>query len=105
MAAYSQIEAIEFTRREEGVVGADCLWWWLDRNGECYGMLVQAKKLHRRVDGWFIDTSERGSPARAPVAALGLPQETGRDGGAVGANRSARRGPSGHRGPWLLPSG
>jgi hypothetical protein len=30
------------------VVGADWLWWWVDSGGECFGMLVQAKRLHHR---------------------------------------------------------
>jgi hypothetical protein len=38
----------DFTRHEESVVGADWLWWWVDQSGECFGMLVQAKRLHYR---------------------------------------------------------
>lgn len=49
MAAYPQIEAIEFTRREEGVVGADCLWWWLDRNG---GVLRHARSGQEAASPW-----------------------------------------------------
>jgi hypothetical protein len=38
----------DFARHEESVVGADWLWWWVDSSGECFGMLVQAKRLHHR---------------------------------------------------------
>ena len=38
----------DFTRHEESMVGADWLWWWVDDSGECFGMLVQAKRLHHR---------------------------------------------------------
>ena len=33
-------------QREEPAVGADWLWWWADSTEECFGMLVQAKRLH-----------------------------------------------------------
>jgi hypothetical protein len=38
----------DFTHHEEKVVGADWLWWWVDGGGECFGMLIQAKRLHHR---------------------------------------------------------
>lgn len=40
--------AAQFTRNQEGLVGADWLWWWLDASGEAFGLLVQAKKITRR---------------------------------------------------------
>ena len=54
-AAWPHIRYAPFNRREEGVVGADWLWWFLDDSGECFGVLIQAKKLsgqpgHPRLD-------------------------------------------------------
>jgi hypothetical protein len=45
-----EVKVIPFTRNQQGGgVGADYLWQWLDRSTEeCFGMLVQAKRLHRR---------------------------------------------------------
>ena len=44
--AHPHIFCADFTRHEESRVGADWLWWWIDDTGECFGMLVQAKRLH-----------------------------------------------------------
>jgi hypothetical protein len=41
-----------FTRQEEAETGADWLWWWLAPNGECFGMLVQAKRLYVNGSRW-----------------------------------------------------
>lgn len=49
------VEYSSFNKRQEGVVGADWVWWWVDPLGECFGMLVQAKKLQKRGQGWFVD--------------------------------------------------
>lgn len=53
------VKAVPFTKRQEGGefgTGADWLWWWLGDAGECFGMLVQAKRL-KKTDGgrWTID--------------------------------------------------
>jgi hypothetical protein len=45
----------DFTRHQEAAVGADWLWWWVDDSGECFGMLVQAKRLHCHKNNWSID--------------------------------------------------
>ena len=42
------VRCADFARHEESMVGADWLWWWVDGDGECFGMLVQAKRLHHR---------------------------------------------------------
>jgi hypothetical protein len=57
-----QVRVIQFTRHQEGGgVGADYLWWWLDRSSdECFGMLVQAKRLSRSNARWTIDVGHRG---------------------------------------------
>lgn len=34
-----------FTRNEEAETGADWMWWWVDRSGACFGMLIQAKRV------------------------------------------------------------
>jgi hypothetical protein len=46
------VDVVEFNRNQEGrgpnALGADYLWWWIDsQTGECFGMLVQAKRLKR----------------------------------------------------------
>lgn len=47
-----QIQFATFTRRQEATVGADWLWWWVDPNGESFGMLVQAKRLYVNKGNW-----------------------------------------------------
>jgi hypothetical protein len=55
------VEVVEFNRDQEGRgVGADYLWWWLDRaSDECFGMLVQAKRLLRHHGRWEVDIRHR----------------------------------------------
>lgn len=61
MAASPPITYVQFTRRQEDTVGADLIWWWIDQAGEAFGMLVQAKKLHRAPSGgrWWADFGYR----------------------------------------------
>jgi hypothetical protein len=54
-AARPRIEYAQFNRAQEGVVGADWLWWFLDDSGECFGVLIQAKKLYGSVGNRKID--------------------------------------------------
>jgi hypothetical protein len=54
-AASPQLSYYPFHRRQEARVGADWLWWWVDSSGECFGMLLQAKRLHRRGDQLEVD--------------------------------------------------
>ncbi|WP_143664452.1 hypothetical protein [Streptomyces sp. NRRL B-24572] len=35
----------EFTAAEEVEAGADWMWWWVNRDGTCFGLLTQAKIL------------------------------------------------------------
>ncbi|ADL45975.1 hypothetical protein [Micromonospora aurantiaca (nom. illeg.)] len=44
--AHPHISCADFSRKQENRVGADWLWWWVDGSGECFGLLVQAKRLH-----------------------------------------------------------
>jgi len=44
-----------FTQRQESEVGADWIWWFIDRSGECFGMLIQAKSLKILQRGSFPD--------------------------------------------------
>jgi hypothetical protein len=57
-AASSRVTAIPFTKKQEGGnsgTGADWLWWWLGEDGTAFGMLVQAKRLHKDDSGrWTI---------------------------------------------------
>lgn len=58
------VDVVEFNRNQEGrgpnALGADYLWWWIDsQTGECFGMLVQAKRLKRGSKGWLVDVSHR----------------------------------------------
>jgi hypothetical protein len=61
MAAWPYVRWVAFNRQQEGVTGADWLWWWVDSSGECFGVLVQAKILKRKPrGGWSIDFLHRG---------------------------------------------
>jgi hypothetical protein len=55
------VQVVQFNRRQEGGgVGADYLWWWLDSDGDdCFGMLVQAKKLDLSGTRPRVDISHR----------------------------------------------
>jgi hypothetical protein len=52
-----QVKVVPFNRNQEGGgIGADYLWWWLDTSSaECFGMLVQAKRLARDKTKWKLD--------------------------------------------------
>jgi hypothetical protein len=57
-----EVRVVQFNRQQEGRgVGADYLWWWLDEpTGECFGMLVQAKRLFLDAERrWIVDVSHR----------------------------------------------
>lgn len=59
------VQVVMFNQNQEGrgpnALGADYLWWWLDgRSGECFGMLVQAKRLTFVGGEWRVDISHRG---------------------------------------------
>lgn len=56
-----EVRVVQFNRQQEGGgIGADYLWWWLDQTSdECFGMLVQAKRLHRTANKWTVDISHR----------------------------------------------
>lgn len=51
------VQVSKFNKNQEGGgVGADYLWWWLDRSsGVCFGMLVQAKRLTHEGTKWKLD--------------------------------------------------
>ena len=58
------VQVVMFNQNQEGrglnALGADYLWWWLDSmSGECFGMLVQAKRLTLDGDQWRVDISHR----------------------------------------------
>lgn len=64
-AARPHVMYADFTRRQEAAVGADWLWWWVDDTGECFGMLVQAKRLFCRGANWSLDfRAKRGEQMR-----------------------------------------
>ncbi len=51
-----QVQVIPFNRRQEGTIGADYLWWFLDQDSSAsFGMLVQAKRLSRSGERWKVD--------------------------------------------------
>jgi hypothetical protein len=56
-----EVRVVQFNRQQEGGgVGADYLWWWLDQGSdECFGMLVQAKRLKRATNKWTVDIGHR----------------------------------------------
>jgi len=49
----------QFTVREERQLGSDWLWWFLDASGECLGLLIQAKRLHRNRADWTFGLNYR----------------------------------------------
>jgi hypothetical protein len=49
------ITTATFSKRQEGVVGAGWLWWWIDDTGCCFGTLTQAKRLPRDGRRWKIN--------------------------------------------------
>jgi hypothetical protein len=51
----SSIKVVPFTRFQEARLGADWLWWWIDGQGEAFGMLVQAKRLRIDSKRWKFD--------------------------------------------------
>ena len=57
-AASARVTAIPFNKKLEGGdngTGADWLWWWIGDDGAAFGMLVQAKRLHKDDSGrWKI---------------------------------------------------
>jgi hypothetical protein len=58
------VQVVRFNRNQEGLgqnaLGADYLWWWIDSSsGECFGMLVQAKRLKLANGQWHVDISHR----------------------------------------------
>jgi hypothetical protein len=57
MNAFPRVEYAEFNQSQEGSVGADWLWWFLGRDNECFGLLVQAKMLRGSAARWKLDLS------------------------------------------------
>lgn len=55
------VKVVPFNRAQEGkAVGADYLWWWLDRSSSvCFGMLVQAKRLTHERGKWKVDVRHK----------------------------------------------
>lgn len=66
-AVLPEVQYAPFNRQQEGRVGADYLWWWVDRSGECFGCLIQAKNIKRSGRRWQIDFQH---PRKAPGAQL-----------------------------------
>lgn len=49
------LQPITFNRAQEARLGADWLWWFIDRgSGTCFGMLCQAKNLKKNGPRWKI---------------------------------------------------
>lgn len=44
-ATPGRVRYAQFNQNQEGAVGADWLWWFVDVTGEGFGLLVQAKRL------------------------------------------------------------
>lgn len=68
-AARPYVMYADFTRHQESRVGADWLWWWVDRDGECFGMLVQAKRLFCKGPEWSLDFGAKGGEQRRALFA------------------------------------
>ncbi|MGH3441171.1 MAG: hypothetical protein ACRDUY_03830 [Nitriliruptorales bacterium] len=56
-AGHPEVLYQQLKPHEEGKIGADWLWWFVDNSGECFGLLVQAKKLTRTDRGWALDVA------------------------------------------------
>lgn len=55
-----EVRYAKFNRQQEGRVGSDYLWWWVDRTGECFGCLVQAKSIKKQGPHWRIGFQHAG---------------------------------------------
>jgi hypothetical protein len=65
-----EVQVIPFTRRQEGTIGADYLWWFLDQaSSACFGMLVQAKRLTRADGRWKVDVRHKNGQQLADLVA------------------------------------
>lgn len=58
-SAHPEVSYAWFNQKQEGEVGADWLWWFVDKTAECFGVLIQAKKLKRVGDRWTVDIEYR----------------------------------------------
>jgi hypothetical protein len=76
-AAAPLIHYAPFGRKQEGTVGADWLWWFVDGSSECFGALVQAKRLKIAGAEWLFDFEYRKGgqirDLRASASQLGVP--------------------------------
>lgn len=54
LAVVPEVRYARFNKQQEGRVGADYIWWWVDRSDECYGCLIQAKNIKRDGRRWRI---------------------------------------------------
>ncbi len=62
--ASPEIEVYPFTGPQEGKLGADWLWWWIDRSRDCFGLLSQAKSLKKTKSGRYsLDLRYQGATA------------------------------------------
>lgn len=64
------VRYVEFNRRQEGVVGADWLWWFVEDDGTSFGLLVQAKKLNGAVGAWTVDLGYPDGTRRQMISLL-----------------------------------
>ncbi|GAA4729896.1 hypothetical protein [Phytohabitans rumicis] len=60
-----ELRYVQFSKREEAELGSDWLWWWTDQSGQCFGMLIQAKSLHR--DPWRCSFKHNGGQQMAAL--------------------------------------
>jgi hypothetical protein len=65
-----RLNYVQFAAREEHRVGADWLWWFVDDKDEAFGLLVQAKRLHRTSSGWRLDVGYRTSDGTRQIDRL-----------------------------------
>jgi hypothetical protein len=63
MAAHPEVKYATFSRAQEAAIGADWLWWFVGDSGECFGVLVQAKKLTVGARTFAVDYKHPGGPA------------------------------------------
>lgn len=55
MTVWPDVSYAQFNRRQEKAIGADWLWWFVDRTGESFGIIIQAKKMKQSKTGLTVD--------------------------------------------------
>jgi hypothetical protein len=55
MNVWPDVPYAQFNRPQEKATGADWLWWFVDLTGECFGIIIQAKKMKQTKTQLTVD--------------------------------------------------